>query len=58
MNILAKAGTDPLPFVLAGLLLAATATGTVAAVTIGFAGAAGAGPAAAADTGDTGRLLR
>ncbi|HUF55240.1 MAG TPA: hypothetical protein VMM55_01625 [Thermohalobaculum sp.] len=51
MKILAKAGTDPLALILAGLLLAATLTGGVAAFAIGFAGAAAAGPAAAL-TGD------
>lgn len=54
MKILAKAGADPLPFILAGLLFAAMVTGGVAAFALGFAGAATAGPAVE----EAGRPLR
>ena len=41
MEIHVQTGVDPAPFILAGLVLAMTLAGGVAAFAIGFAGAAG-----------------
>ena len=48
----ARAGADPLPIVLAALLLAATVTGGVAAFAIGFATAGSAAVVAAPSWAD------